>query len=404
MPQPSHTAERSRAAEPTSPDADSPDSPAEDAPLRGKRIALTGRFALWTHPQLIELLLRRGALSVRRVDAHTDWVVVGGEGWPLRRSGALTLALQRARAMAAAGSPLEVIGEEELLRRMQGDEATPVIRSDYHLPELARIIGVSGRRLRGWVEVGLIRPVRFDQGVPRFDYSQAAAVRMLWRLARKGVNRSVLRRNLHQLGRWLPGATDAARQLEVIDRTMVIREHSGGLVDRLGQRWLDFDSSDTATIRFLAKQETARPPGGEPPGGESQGGESQGAREAAVAEERQTGEADAEFAACVALEAASRWRAAAVAYRRWMDRFGPDPDVAFNLGNVLVELDQAAAAIAAYRKSLACDAARAETWNNLGNVLADCGQRSEAVAAYRRALICDPPSAEAVENLESLNC
>lgn len=372
----------------------SPDSTCSiDSPLRGKRIALTGRFALWTHFQLIELLLRRGASPVRRVDAQTDWVVVGGEGWPLRRSGTLTGALQRARALVEEGRPLEVLREEELLRRMEGEEEGVAIRRDYHLPELARIIGVSGRRLRGWVEAGLIRPVRYDDGVPRFDYAQAAAVRMLWRLTRKGVKRSVLRRNLHQLGRWLPEATDAARQLEVIDRVMVVRDDTGALLDRRGQRWLDFDSSETATVRFLAKDRPAS----------QETAEQRSAARTSAVQESETAEADAEFAACVALENASRWRAAAVAYRRWMDRFGPDPDVAFNLGNVLVELEEAAAAISAYRKSLACDAARAETWNNLGNVLADSGQRSEAAAAYRRALICDPSSAEANENLETLS-
>lgn len=368
-------------------------SPTDGQPfVHGRRIALTGRFALWTHRQLFELLLRRGASPVRRVDARTDWVVVGGEGWPLRRSGALTVALERARTLAAAGVPLEVLREEELLRRMDDGDEGLAIRRDYHLPELSRIIGVSGRRLRGWVDAGLIRPVRFDDGVPRFDYAQAAAVRMLWRLTRNGVKRSVLRRNLHQLGRWLPEATDAARQLEVLDRVMVVRDDRGNLLDRWGQRWIDFDSSDSATFHSLAMHPAAR-------------------RDAAATtaptlhmqeREEMSEEADAQFAACVALESARRWQSAAVAYRRWMDRFGPDPDVAFNLGNVLVELDQPAAAIAAYRKSLARDATRAETWNNLGNVLADLGQRSEAVAAYRRALICDPHSAEANENLSSL--
>lgn len=362
------------------------------SPLSGKRIALTGRFALWTHPQLIELLVRRGASVVRRVDAQTDWVVVGSEGWPLRRTGALTGALQRAHAVAADGYPLEVLREEELLRRISGNDQGTAIRRDYHLPELARIIGVSGRRLRGWVDAGLIQPVRIDDGVPRFDYSQAAAVRMLWRLTRKGVKRSVLRRNLMQLGRWLPEANDAAGQLEVIDRVMVVRDNSGGLLDRRGQRWLDFDSSETSTIHFLAAHQTSK---------QDTAGQATTAS-TRMMQEPDADEADAEFAACVALESASRWRAAAVAYRRWIDRFGPDPDVAFNMGNVLVELEESEAAISAYRKSLACDATRAETWNNLGNVLSDCGQRSEAAAAYRRALICDPSSVEATENLATL--
>lgn len=368
--------------------------------VHGKRIALTGRFALWTHRQLFELLLRRGASPVRRVDARTDWVVVGGEGWPLRRSGALTIALERAKTLAAAGVELEVLREEELMRRMDDNDEGLAIRRDYHLPELARIIGVSGRRLRGWVDAGLIRPVRFDDGVPRFDYAQAAAVRMLWRLTRNGVKRSVLRRNLHQLGRWLPEATDAARQLEVFDRVMIVRDDRGNLLDRWGQRWIDFDSSDTATVHSLAMHPAVRRDAGDDAAGDQAPMPPRRRRERAEAGPQL--QADADFAACVALESACHWQAAAIAYRRWIDRFGPDPDVAFNLGNVLVELDQPAAAIAAYRKSLACDASRAETWNNLGNVLADLGQRSEAAAAYRRALICDPHSVEANENLSSL--
>ncbi len=70
-----------------------------------------------------------------------------------------------------------------------------------------------------------------------------------------------------------------------------------------------------------------------------------------------------------------------------------------NLGNSLNDLGRTDEAIACYRECLAANPNFAEGHNNLGNALRDKQQFAEAVAAYERAIALRPNYAEAYSNL-----
>ena len=70
-----------------------------------------------------------------------------------------------------------------------------------------------------------------------------------------------------------------------------------------------------------------------------------------------------------------------------------------NLGNVLLALGDASAAIVSYRAAILLDPTAADTHANLGNVLLATGDRTGAIASYRAAIQLNPSLPDAHENL-----
>jgi len=76
-----------------------------------------------------------------------------------------------------------------------------------------------------------------------------------------------------------------------------------------------------------------------------------------------------------------------------------DPEIHFNLGNVLKDLGHPKEAVASYRKALFIEPKYAEAHSNLGAVLQSQGHLDEAAASYLRAVTLLPESAGAHFNL-----
>ena len=83
--------------------------------LAGKEVAFTGRLASMSRIQARELIRAQGGNPVPAVSSTTSILVVGQDGWPLRKNGKLTRNLERARLLAKAGQPLAIVSEEDFL-------------------------------------------------------------------------------------------------------------------------------------------------------------------------------------------------------------------------------------------------------------------------------------------------
>ena len=75
------------------------------------------------------------------------------------------------------------------------------------------------------------------------------------------------------------------------------------------------------------------------------------------------------------LEDAGEREAAVLAYRQALLEEGPDPELCFNLANVLFALGHREQAVERYRQAVELDADYPEAWNNLGSVLEELNQR-----------------------------
>lgn len=315
----------------------------------------------------------RGGIVSERVSRHTHVLVIGSDGWPLRRSGRLTRNLERAAKLQELGHAVEIIAESTFLKRLRliGEEES--IHRHYTLEQLSRVTGVSGLRLRHWVAAGLIKPVEHRAGVALFEFTQITATRTLWRLVSSGCRSRLLRDSLHRLGRWLPDASRTAESLERMHGMLVVRTADGELLDGNGQRLFRFEADDeaSATLSWSCDSTCRSDP-------------------------------DTAFEEAVRWEQAGETLRAIGMYENWLDRFGNDADVLMNLGNLLMASDRVSEAAERYREATRMRSDDCRLWNNLGVALADTGNAQEAIAALHRAVECDRGFADAYYNLADI--
>jgi tetratricopeptide (TPR) repeat protein len=316
------------------------------SPLAGQHIVLIGRFAAITRDELTARLQAAGACLTRDVTSTTKQVIVGQAGWPLRRNGRLPRALIMAQILQArrespSTSIPEVLTESTFLQR------------------------------HGWArqqQNHVATPWALEPGPRAFrDFARG---RILVDLLRQGIAPRRLQRTLAQLSRWFPEALSDWERLapEWTPGGWRFRLADGQHVDEHGQRLFDFIRDDLA------------------------------ARDADVSLNilrwRPSAEPDL-FATAVTFEQQGDHSAAERTYRALLQRDGPDADVCFNLANVLVALNQRAAAIERLWQCVELTPQSAEAWHNLGTVAWELQRLDLADEAFTRALDIAPNLAAA---------
>ncbi len=332
--------------------------------LAGQRVAFTGRLSSMTRLEAAEILPARGASLARCVTRATTILVVGERALPLNSTGRLSRNLYAARALQMTGHPIEIIAEDELLRRLGWAEQGACAGRRYSVLELVRVLGVGRDRLRNWIRAGLIEPVERRGEVPYFDFRQVSRAKHLLELLEGGVAPRSVRRSLLQIRRWtaeLEETLHCLSRLERDGRRLVVHGPDGSRREPQGQWLFRFDQDDEAPALPFRRETTN----------------------------------DDLFAAAVKLEEEARFSEAAEAYRRLLELEGPDPVVSFNLANALYAAGETEAAAQRYRQVVELDPYAAEAWNNLGNVLAEIGDYRRAVQALQRALSIVPAYADA---------
>ena len=328
---------------------------AHSDPLYGELVCFTGRLASMTRAEAEELVQTSGGESTRAVMRETTLLVIGEEGWPLKKDGRPTRNLTRAKRLGVLTT-----SEGEFLERLGLQELGDSICRHYTLTQLSRMLGVRRDRVRSWMRAGLVQPVESRGPVDHFDFRQATLVKTLCELTEAGVSTTLLQRSLQQLRSWMPDATEALNRLTLFDsRHLAIGGDDGRLSEPDGQLLIEFEPVASSSVRF---ENSVTP--------------------------------DGLFATALAHEDAGQLHEAAATYRRWLARYGPDPEVCFNLGNVLSELGQSAAAVERYRQSVELDPDYLQAWHNLATVLAEIGWLEEALQACQCALAISPANAD----------
>lgn len=334
--------------------------------LRGQRIAFAGRLSSLSRAEVRQLVEHHGGTAMRSVTRNTTLLVVGQRQLPLARSGRLSRNLRRAYRLRQQDVPLQIEEEYVFLTRLQGGASQVGSTRLFSVLEIASIVGVSGRRLRTWLEMGLIEPTHQRDGIQWFDYRQLAAVRTLCSLHRNCTSSGRFRRSIKHLAKLLPQqATSLNRLVNVqFNGPLLWRNDGGQLRDFSGQLHFDFADEREHSVPFVPRPEVV----------------------------------DCFEVACQA-EADGRLDDAEAAYRRALLSDGDNVDIHFNLGNVLVSLKRYDQAMECYRRTLQLEPKYVEAWNNLGVALGELRRLDEACDAFRSALQLDPAYADALYNL-----
>lgn len=337
--------------------------------IKDKSVAFTGRLASMTRTEAAALIRSFGGVYVAAVNRQTAFLVVGQEGWPLRKDGGLALNLKEAQRLQQAGAPIVILLEEDLFDRLGLDTRSRGVHRLYTAAQIHRLLRVSRDRVRNWMRAGLVRPVETVHGVNYFDFQQVTGVRTLCDLAQAGVTPEQIRRSLEQLSHWMPGLDQPLTQLALIERDghLLVRLEEGRLAEPTGQLRFDFaDDSQPAVIEATAH---GRP------------------------------NAEECFAAGCDLEEAGHLHEAAASYRQALLLGGPDAATCFNLANVLYALGEKEQSAERFRQAVEIDHGLFEAWNNLGDVLSELDHHEDAVAAFQQALALQPCYADAHYNL-----
>ncbi|MEZ5964778.1 MAG: tetratricopeptide repeat protein [Planctomycetota bacterium] len=328
--------------------------------LAGCELAVCGRLLSLSRTEVQRRVRALGGRLVAVPRATTKFVVVTDRGEEPTTAGA-----RRAARLRAAGCPIEVLDERDLLQMLGlGVDLGRLFSAD----QLAAAVDVPPRVVRGWTRHGLLEATRSIRRLHLFDFRQLACARDLAALRHDGVKPARLRRALRQMARWHPDADSLATSLASLVRgdDLLVRLADGRLAEPSGQLRLQFDATAVRPKRALPRFAI---------------------------------DPLAAFEAALAHEEHGEYEAAQHDYEVALEGFGREPEILFNLGNVHFALGRRADAAAFFLEAVQVDPTFAEAWNNLGNALADVGRAQHAVLAYRQALSLQPDYADVHFNL-----
>jgi len=249
----------------------------------------------------------------------------------------------------------------------------------YTAAMLAELVGVHVSRVRSWQRRGWIVPSEETHRLAYFDFPELNVARQLADLHRAGAKPAFIDRKLAEIARRFPDVARPLAELTLVldGRTLLVRrEHD--LVEPGGQLRIDFDalSQDAvgepppailSTAAFLSLQSPALP------------GQ-------AALQQLTAWAAD--------LEEAGDLHSAAEMFRAALAAGGPQPELCFQLAEVLYRAGDLAAARERYFVALELDENYIEARANLGCVLLDQGEKELAVAAFEGTLRSHEPYAD----------
>ena len=239
------------------------------------------------------------------------------------------------------------------------------------------MLELAPRQVRALARAGLVRPARGPRGEYRFSFPDLVVLRTARGLLQAGVAFARVRRALVSLRDRLPAGRPLTSLRVTADRhRVIVRDGDSVWEPESGQVLLDFPVVEVAErVAPLARDHAHQGRSGE---------------RALAAEEWFEIGCDLELTAP---------EEARDAYRRALELDPMHADSHVNLGRLLHEREELAAAERHYRSALAARPGDRTALFNLGVVLEDRTALREAALAYREVLLGDPDHADAHFNL-----
>lgn len=274
-----------------------------------------------------------------------------------------------------------------------GDAERPAATGGYSTKDVAGLLGLSAEQVRSYVRAGFLSPPQGARGEYSFSFQDLVLLRTAKALLAARVPRRRVRLALQNLREQLP-ADRPLTGIRISAQGHHVVARDGGEVwnPESGQTLFDFDLSELARgTSALKRRELAATHGEEPDAAEwyERGCalEEEFPQEAMAAYRRaleiDAGLADAHLNLGRLLHDRGEAAAAERHYRFALEALPGDPTAAYNLGVLLQDLGRLREAIAAYETALASDAACADAHFNLAGVYEELGEREAAFRHLR---------------------
>ncbi len=235
---------------------------------------------------------------------------------------------------------------------------------------MAQMLGISVRAIRMWHRTGLLQSTKVVMKIPHFDYTALATARTYAGWIKQGVSAQSIVHQMSALGRLLgTGPTDLFEGLSIcLEGKRLVLSRDSVRIDASGQFQLGFDSCDDgdsddqpATIKLTS-----------------------------VPNECAESESNSKLLRMLDLAAEAedeeRFDAAAQIYRDLLVAFGPNPEVCFQLAEVLYRQSDLSGARERYYMVIELDPDLVEARANLGCVLIESNHTDQAIAVFKQAL------------------
>ncbi|HEX4826261.1 MAG TPA: tetratricopeptide repeat protein [Candidatus Polarisedimenticolaceae bacterium] len=254
------------------------------------------------------------------------------------------------------------------------------VTTGYSAREVAKLLGLPVSRVHSYVRAGFLKPARGPKRELAFTFQDVVVLRTASELVRSRIAPSRVKRILKKLANELPeGRTLAAMTIVAEGDRVVARAGGQRWNPENGQQLFDFDVAELAESAEPIVRRAAR-----------------AARSAEV-----EFDADDWYELGVHLEIAAP-DDARDAYRRALELAPSHAEAHINLGRLLHEQGELAAAEEQYRAALASHPESVDAAFNLGVVLEDQGRSDEAVFVYERIVKRERGCADAHFNLARL--
>lgn len=333
--------------------------------LAGLRVTFVGKLGGINRNEAKQLVRSHGGVPVKTDDPAVDLLVIGADELPVEADGQI----DDRRLEQAASGKLEIIGETQLWQRLGLLESDPNIRRLYTPAMLAKLLDVSVANIRRWHRRGLILAAKEIKRLPYFDFQEIAVARQLAQLVAAGESVESIECKLARLSEFLPDGDRPLTQLSVLieGRNILLRQGEG-LIEPGGQRRIDFESLEeleapeeepvVATYSFADL--------------------TSGLENFKTLEEF--------IGLAIDCEDEEQFEQAIEVYRAALMGLGPNAEICFRIGELLVLLGDLNGARERYYSAIELDASYIEARANLGCVLVELGQPEFAIAAFQGAL------------------
>jgi DNA-binding transcriptional MerR regulator len=255
-----------------------------------------------------------------------------------------------------------VIRDAPLLRA-QAPVYSPLPVTAYTLGDVARICGVSRRRLRYWERTALVGPLPDEDDETAFDFRALVSVRTIVGLLESGVPLRRIRSSVEAVRARMPEieALPALRTWGSSER--IVLRHQGVLMEPGGQLVLDLSGESSGAVEPLGDR-----------------GAGERARRAALGWFERGCELDTDR---------ETYEDAVAAYLRALEVDPEFADAHCNLGSVYFNQDRRDRARTCFERAVELEPSHVEANLNLGTLREEEGADESALRHYRAALEAD---------------
>lgn len=258
--------------------------------------------------------------------------------------------------------------------------------SGYSIKEVSRMADLPSGQVRAFTAAGLVRPTRGTQGEWRYSFQDLVLLRAAKGLADSRISPRKIRDALACLKTQLPDDRPlSGLQLRACGDEIVVQHEGSSWNPLSGQALFEFDADEAADKVAAHAMPAEEAPDDDP----------------AALDFEEDLEAEDWYGIGLDLEAAAPDHARD-AYRRALELDPDHVDSRVNLGRLLHDGGQLAAAEANYRVVLEQHPEHPTALFNLAVALDDQARADEAIEAYRKTVRVDPRCADAFYNLARL--